>query len=133
MANEIVGRDVPITIGGNVQGVARTKTLTINNEVINVTADGDDGIQRLLAKPGEKSVEWSVDLMFDSEDEDLIDDALSGTDISTLVSADFGDWTLSGTFMIASLSATLTYNDAITASVALQSSGAVTKAASGGS
>jgi predicted secreted protein len=129
MSNEIIGRAVPITIGGTVQAVARTKTLTINNEVINVSADGDDGIQRMLNVPGEKSVEWSVDLMFDSSDDDLVNKALSSTDISTLISADFGAWTLSGTFVMANASLTLAYNDAITMSASFQSSGAITKSA----
>jgi predicted secreted protein len=129
MANEIIGRAVPITIGGTVQAVARTKSLTLSNETINVTADGDDGIQRILNVPGEKSAEWAVDLMFDSSDDDLVDKVLSTTDISTLVSADFGAWTLSGTFVLSNASLTLAYNDAITMSVTLMSSGAITKSA----
>jgi len=129
MSNEIIGRAVPITIGGTVQAVARTKSLTLSNETINVTADGDDGIQRILNVPGEKSAEWAVDLMFDSSDDDLVDKVLSTTDISTLVSADFGAWTLSGTFVLSNASLTLAYNDAITMSVTLMSSGALTKSA----
>ncbi len=131
MSNEILGRKVTISIGGNVVAVARTKSLTINNSVINVTSDGDDGIQRLLSEPGEKSVEVSVDGLADNvvagETNPLLDTAL-GSDLSSEIIFDYGTYTLTGTFMQSSYSESLAYNDAVTFSAAYSSSGAVVKA-----
>ena len=126
MANEILGREIPVTIDGTLVGVARTKSMTINNEPVNVTSDGDDGIQRILATPGEKSIEASVTFMFDSDDESLIDTAL-GNDAIVPISFDFGDYQREGNFFIASVGTTMEYNDAVTVEVSLQSSGAFIK------
>lgn len=126
MANEILGREVPITIDGTLQGVARTKSMTINNEPVNVTADDDDGIQRLLDKPGEKSVEMTVALMFDSEDVDLIDTSLTDS-VIVPVELDYGTYTRSGDFFIASVGVAHEYNTAVTVDVTLQSSGEFVK------
>lgn len=126
MANEILGREIPVTIDGTLIGVARTKSMTVNNEPVNVTSDGDDGIQRILAKPGEKSVEASVTFMFDSDDESLIDTALS-QDCIVPISFDFGDYQREGDFFIASIGTTMEYNDAVSIDVSLQSTGAFIK------
>lgn len=126
MANEILGREIPVTIDGTLIGVARTKSMTINNEPVNVTSDGDDGIQRILAKPGEKSVEASVTFMFDSDDESLIDTALS-QDCIVPISFDFGDYQREGDFFISSIGTTMEYNDAVSIDVSLQSTGAFIK------
>jgi len=87
MANEILGRDVPISIDATVIGVFRTKSMNINNEPIDVTADGDSGVQRYLDTPGQKSVEISGSAMFDSTDETLLDKAFS-TDLIVAVELD---------------------------------------------
>lgn len=126
MANEILGREIPVTIDGTLVGVARTKSMTINNEPVNVTSDGDDGIQRILSTPGEKSVEASVTFMFDSNDESLIDTALT-SDCIVPISFDFGTYQREGDFFIASVGTTMEYNDAVSIEVSLQSSGAFIK------
>jgi len=126
MANEILGREIPVTIDGTLVGVARTKSMTINNEPVNVTSDGDDGIQRILSTAGEKSVEASVTFMFDSNDESLIDTALS-SDCIVPISFDFGTYQREGDFFIASVGTTMEYNDAVSIDVSLQSSGAFIK------
>ena len=128
MANEILGRNVPITIDSTEVGVFRTKTLTINNEPVDVTADGDDGVQRYLNEPGQKSVEISGTAMFDSTDETLLDKALSG-DLSTTVELDYTSFTISGSFFMSSLGLSHEYNTAVTQDVTFSSSGAITKAA----
>ena len=126
MANEILGREIPVTIDGTLVGVARTKSMTINNEPVNVTSDGDDGIQRILSTAGEKSVEASVTFMFDSNDESLIDTALT-SDCIVPISFDFGTYQREGDFFIASVGTTMEYNDAVSIDVSLQSSGAFIK------
>lgn len=126
---EILGRKVKISIGETPTQicVARTKTLTINNEMVDVTSDCDDGIQRFLEVPGQKAVEISVEGMFDQADETLTDLALSNT-VAEDVELDFETYTISGRFVMPSYSNGATYNDAVTFSATFQSSGAVVKA-----
>ena len=121
-----LGRKVTISVGGSVVAVARTKSLTINNEPVNVTTDGDDGIQQLLNDPGEKSVEISVEGLGDQES--FITKALSNDLIEELI-LNYGTFTITGDFFQASYNEGLPYNDAITFSASYQSSGAVVKAA----
>ena len=121
-----LGRKVTISVGGSVVAVARTKTLTINNEPVNVTADGDDGIQKMLNEPGEKSVETSIDGLGDQES--FITKALSDDLIEEVV-LNYGTFTITGDFFQASYSEGLPYNDSITFTASYQSSGAVVKAA----
>ena len=124
---EQLGRKVTISIGGEVKATARTKTLTINNEMINVTSDGDDGVQRFITEPGEKAVEISVSGMFDLDDDTLPTLALSN-DLSETVELDYGTYTISGTFVMPTYSEGKEHADAQTFDATFQSSGAVVKA-----
>lgn len=126
--SEMLGRKVTISIGGTVIATARTKNLTINNEPVNVTSDGDDGIQRILSEPGEKAVELTCEGMFDSADETLPDLAL-GNDLIETVELDYGTYTISGDFFMASYNEGKPYNDAITFGSTWNSTGAIVKAA----
>lgn len=123
---EILGRKVSIKIDGSVIAAARTKSLTINNETINITADGDDGIARYLTEAGEKSVEISVDGL-------MVDDALLtkalGSDISAVIIFTYPTYTITGTFVMPSYGEGLPYNEAITFNASFSSSGAIVKAA----
>lgn len=123
---EMLGRKVSISVGGTVVANARTKSLAINNTTINVTNDGDDGIQRFLDEMGEKSVEVSVDGL---EIDDALLEISLGTDISTEIIFTYPTYTITGTFVMPSYSQSLPYNEAVTFSASFSSSGAVVKAA----
>ena len=127
MANEILGREVTLSIGGTDIGVMRTKTLNINNEAVDVTADGDDGVQRYLDKPGQKAVELTGTLMYDPTDETLIDKALSNNITLASVQLDYTSFTISGDFSLTGYSQGQNYNEAVTADITLSSNGAITK------
>lgn len=128
---EKLGRKVTISIDGAVVATARTKTLTINNNLINVTSDGDDGLQRFLDEMGEKSVEIAVDGLADSDVSTpttaLMDIALGNSLIDEII-FDYGTFTITGNFAQSSYSESLPYNEAVTFSAAYSSSGAVIKA-----
>lgn len=126
---ETLGRKVTISIDSAVVAVARTKSLTINNSPINVTSDGDDGIQRLLSEGGEKAIEVSVEGLTDM-DGVLMDVALSSNQIQE-IDLNFGTFTISGEFFQSSYSESMPYNEAVTFSAAYSSSGAVVKATVG--
>ena len=131
MSGDLIGRSVSISIGGTVVATARTKSLTINNSSINVTADDDDGIQKLLDVPGEKSVDVSVDGMRLLETTDLLDLSLSATPSAEIIFTFGGSgtgYTITGQFFQNSYGESLPYNDAITFTSSYSSAGAVVKA-----
>jgi predicted secreted protein len=121
MAKQL-GRKVIIKIGGVAISAARTKNLTINNEPVNVTTDGDDGIQTLLNEAGEKAVSVSVEGIGDQSA--LVDIAL-GDDLVEAIEFDYGTFSITGDFFQASYTEGQPYNDAITFTAEYQSTGAV--------
>jgi predicted secreted protein len=121
MAKQL-GRKVTIKIGGVAIAAARTKNLTINNEPVNVTTDGDDGIQTLLNEAGEKAVSVSVEGLGDQTA--LVDVAL-GDDLVEAIEFDYGTFSITGDFFQASYQEGQPYNDAITFTAEYQSTGAV--------
>ena len=124
---EQLGRKVTISIGGEVRATARSKSLSINNEMIEVSGDGDDGVQRYIDEPGQKAVEITVNGMFDTSDDALPTLALSN-DLSTEIVLDYGTYTIAGKFVMPSYSEGMEYNDAQTFDATFSSSGAVIKA-----
>jgi len=128
MSGDLIGRKVSISIGGVVVATARAKSLTINNSAINVTADDDDGIQKILDEPGEKSVEISVDGMRLEVTTDLLDLSLSATPAAEIVFT-YLTYTLTGPFFQTSYSEAVPYNDAVTFSSSYSSQAALVKAA----
>lgn len=128
---EILGRTVTISAGDPlvVIATARTKNLSINNEVIDVTSDGDTGIRRYLDEPAEKAVDVTVDGLYDSASTTLLDLSLNATNVSTNISLDYGDFTIAGKFVMPSFTSGLGYKEAVTFSATFNSSGAVVKTA----
>jgi predicted secreted protein len=123
---EQLGRKVTVSVGGDVVATARTTSMTVNNESVNITSAGDDGVRRLMDEPGEKSVEITLDGLY--TDESLYDLA-QGASLLTAVVLTYETYTLTGDFFLASYNEGQPYNEAITFSATLQSSGAVAKAA----
>lgn len=127
---EMLGRKCTVSINGTIIGVARTKSLSINGSPVNITTDGDAGIQQLLAEAGETNVEVSV--------EGLADQVASGTLMTLALAVDktaavilnygAGAYTITGDFFMTSYSEGMTYNDAITFSSSFASNGAIVKA-----
>jgi len=117
------GRDLLIKRGTATIAGVRSKTLTANGEPIDITSDDDGGFRTLLDMAGTNSLDLSVEGV--TKDNDLRQEILVGgsmmlTDIN--IEYPNGD-TLSGDFFLTSLEETGAYNDAITFSASLQSSG----------
>jgi predicted secreted protein len=122
----LVGRRVTFTPTGS--GVAvtgmRTKTITINNEPIDITSDDDSGWQTFLDNdPAQRGIEMSVEGI--TKDAALINLAVTGG--SGLISEyelEFeGLGTFTGDFHIGSLELGAPYNEAVTFSCTIRSSG----------
>ena len=127
MSGDTIGRKVTISIAGTIVATARTKSLTINNSSINVTADDDAGIQKLLDDMGEKSVDISVDGMRLAAVTDLLDLSLTATPKAAVIFDFNGAYTIEGDFFQNSYAENMAYNDAVTFSSSFSSQAAVTR------
>lgn len=123
----LVGRKVtftPTSSGGTPVTGMRTKTITLNNEPIDITSDDDSGWRTFLSDdPALRSIDIAVEGV--TKDAQLIE--LAATGGSGLVSGyalEFdGLGTFTGDFYIGSLELGANYNEAVTFSCTIQSSG----------
>ena len=124
---ETIGRQMTIALGTGASPVTitgvRTKSVSINNEVIDITNDDDAGWRDLLAVPGTKSIDIEVEGVW--VDSDVRDAILSASDISDTVTITWETGqTLSGTGILANYAETGAHNDAKTYTLTIQSAGA---------
>ncbi len=106
----------------------QSKSIKVNNEVIDVTNDDSDAFRVLMGLPSLRSLDISLEGLADRGTlRDLGLDDLAGistsrmlTDI-TIVS---GEFSISGNFMMTSYEESGSYDDAVKFSCELQSSGA---------
>ena len=125
-----VGREFLIKDGATVIATGiRNKTVGITNSRVDITSDDDSGWLTALAIPGEKGVSISFDGI--TKDASLRETAMSGTScMLTGVTIEYLDGpTATGDFFIESIEYTGVYNDAVTFTATLSSSGEVTEAA----
>lgn len=118
------GRDLLIKKGSATLAGIRTKTISAAGEPIDITSDDDNGFRTLLACPGNRSLDISFDGI--TKDAVLRSVVLTGGDDYLLedITVEYpnGD-TISGSFFLTNVDETGAYNDAITFSGSLQSSG----------
>lgn len=117
------GRDLLVKKGATVLAGIRTKGVSINGEPIDVTSDDDDGYRTLLADAGTYSIDLSIEGI--TKDDTLLTIiAAGGSLMLTDITVDYPNGkTLAGNFFLTSLEETGTYNEAVTFSGSLQSSG----------
>lgn len=133
MAAAKIGREFLIKKNGVTLAGVRTKSFSFAGEPIDVTTDDDTGFRTLLAESGQEAIDISVEGL--TKDVVIRGAALGSgslmlTDITlvfpkTGTQATSGD-EISGNFFLTSLEESGTYNDAMTFSASLQSSGAWT-------
>lgn len=120
---EAPGRKLLLKDGSVTFASIKAKTITINNELIDISNDDSNGWRQLLAEPGEKS----VDIGFDGVSKDNVfkEKVSSSTDVSYApLTIEFPDGsTIIGTFMLENLANTGSYKDAITFTGSMKSSG----------
>lgn len=122
-----VGRDIDFYWNGaRVSGV-REKGIKLDGSAIDVTADEDDGWQKLLTVAGENKIEVSISGV--TKVPTLRDAWFSGNRTKTVSIGWVDGKEMSGTFFLASYSEKGTYKDATTFEATLQSSGQPTYAA----
>lgn len=117
------GRELLIKKGVSVIAGVRTKTVTINGEPIDITSDDDSGFRTLLGDAGTRSIDLSVE----GVTKDAVLRAIvagSSSQLLTDISVEYpnGD-TIEGDFYLVNIEESGEYQDALTFSASLQSSG----------
>lgn len=117
-----VGRTLTLTYGGAVIAGARTKTITINGTPVDITSDDDSGYRTLLEASGEKQIDMSIEGL--AKDDVLVEAlANNGTLIAEAVLTLPSGATITGDFRLNSVELGAPYNDAVTFTAELQSTG----------
>lgn len=132
------GRDLQMVDASDaVIGVATTKSMTINNNPVDVTGDDDSGFITLLSRPGTKQITMDITFIFDDAGAvDLREIALSGTGLLAGYTLQFLDnadaavpvveYEVTGDFYLASVAFTGASDGRLEGTASLQSSGAFT-------
>ncbi len=121
------GRSLLIKRGSTVIAGVRSKGVAINNEPIDITSDDDLGYRTLLTEAGTMSIDLSVEGV--SKDATLLTLAAAGGTglMLTNVTVEYPDGgIIAGNFFLNSFENTGPYNEAVTFTASLQSSGAFT-------
>ncbi len=123
------GRLLKVKKAGVVIAGLRTKSVTVGNDTIDVTTDDDTGIRRLLTNATDTNLEVAqkqIDISFDgiAQDDDLIKTAAEGTGLVDEYTLELPSGaTIVGLFGFPSMEITGAYQDAVTFSGELQSTG----------
>ncbi|MCH8172469.1 MAG: hypothetical protein IIA70_04080 [Proteobacteria bacterium] len=123
---ERIGRTFKVKKGGTVIAGLRTKTLTWNGEGINISTDDDSGFRTFLKDvEGEQQIDVPVDGIYKSSVFRNIALAPGTTKFLTDITLEDEVTleTLSGDFKLANYEEGIPYNEAVTFSASLQSSG----------
>lgn len=120
-----VGRKALFKKGTTTVAAVRTRSMTLGNEVVDITSDDDNGFRTMLAEPGNKTLDLTVEGVF--KDATMLTVAMSASDILEAFSILFPTiGTIAGDFVVTSFEAGAAYNEAGTFSCSLQSSGTFT-------
>ena len=125
--NGIVGRAVKAYKGDVDTGtlfIARSNSITLASDYIDVTSDGDDGFRTLLSEPAQRNIDMSVEGVLRQDDfvGQLLDPApATFLEEYTLVFPQIGSVT--GDFFLSNVELGAPYNEATTFSATLESSG----------
>tara|TARA_Y100000310_G_scaffold142034_1_gene141488 strand:- start:435 stop:827 length:393 start_codon:yes stop_codon:yes gene_type:complete len=122
-----LGRNLLLKKNAVVIAGVRSKSMTVGVDNVDVTTDDENGYRTLLAEAGQVN----LDISFDGVEKDGV---LRGLMLTGGTSQQYTDFTLtwpsgdvlSGTFNLGNYDESGTYNDAVTFSSSLQSSGAWT-------
>lgn len=119
------GRNLVINKNATAIAGVRAKTITTGNEAIDISTDDELGWRTLLTNPGQRTFDISIEGV--TKDTVLRAAAFGANLLLTDITVDFPDGaTLSGDFYFNNYEESGNYNDAVTFSASLQSSGVIT-------
>ena len=120
------GRELLVKKGSTVLAGVRTKGVSVNGEPIDITSDDDAGYRTLLNDAGTYSIDLSIEGITKNDTLRAIIMA-GGSLMLTDITVEYPDGKgITGNFFLNSLEETGTYNEAVTFSASLQSSGTFT-------
>ena len=129
MALPLIGRKVKVYAGTSASGTVfagvTNKTITINNEPIDITNDDDSGFRSLLEDPNVRSMDISAEGVLKS-DGPIVQAISASSLLSTYTIAIEGVGEVSGNFYVNGLELPSPTNDAVRYSTTFMSSGAFT-------
>lgn len=123
----IAGRDVAFYVGDDDSGpriCARTKTITIGGEPIDITQDCDGAFRKLLNTPATRSIDMAVEGVIRQDDWVLLaldPDTANFLEEYTMVIPELGSITCD--FFLGNFELGAEHQDAVTFSATVQSSG----------
>ena len=119
------GRKVLLTIGGAGSIAIQEKSVSINNEPVDVTSDTSDGWTTVLAEPGNKNLELGFSGVV--ENLNLVLSVMNNTSQIYACTLTYPEGSvISGDFFFGSLGNTAPYKEAYTFEASMSSSGEVT-------
>lgn len=125
-----VGRTLIVRKDSTVIASLRTKTISINNEPIDVSDDDSSGFRELLEASGQRQIDASVEGLLSNDT--LITAAATGTALIDACEIELPSGAIiAGNFRLNSIELGAPYNDAVTFSGELHSTGAFTFTAAG--
>ena len=125
--NAFSGRDILFYVGDGTDGAricARSKTLTIGSESIDITQDCDGAFRRLMDEPASRFLDMAVEGVL-TQDDWLLQalDTSSNVFLSEYTMVISGVGSITGDFFISNYELGAPHDDAVTFSATVQSSG----------
>lgn len=125
--NAFSGRDILFYVGDGTDGAricARSKTLTIGSESIDITQDCDGAFRRLMDEPASRFLDMAVEGVL-TQDDWLLQalDTSSNVFLSEYTMVISGVGSIKGDFFISNYELGAPHDDAVTFSATVQSSG----------
>lgn len=125
--NAFSGRDILFYVGDGTDGAricARSKTLTIGGEPIDITQDCDGAFRRLMNEPASRFLDMTVEGVL-TQDDWLVQalDTSSNVFLDKYTMVISGVGSITGDFFIGNFELGAPHDDAVTFSATVQSSG----------
>lgn len=126
MSLPIIGRKIRVYRGNVATGTVfvgvTSKTITINNEAVDITDDDDNGWRSMLADPAVRSIDISAEGVLKADG--IIVDAINASSLLEEYTLEIeGVGSVAGDFYVNGLEITAATNDAARYSTTFQSSG----------
>ena len=120
------GTGIFVLMGGVQIGGQNSHSLTLNNQIIDITNKSSASFRELLPDQGTQSIDLTIDLTFNSEVTAAALRAAAGTKADQAFSIVMPAGSIAFQGMIASYADTSPDGDKLSASVSIQSTGAIT-------
>lgn len=120
------GTGIYVLMGGTQIGGQNSHSLTLNNQIIDITNKSSASVRELLPDEGTQSVDLTIDLTFNSETTAAALRVAAGAKSDEAFTIVMPAGTMAFAGMIASYADTSPDGDKLSASVSIQSTGAIT-------